>query len=181
MKNRTVIGKNESAEREHLENQTIKKQTYLNLLQYVTKFVDIESIDLDSESLLNDVKMQFLKVNRKDFPVMVKDIKIFDLVDFDLNKLERLINEYQNINIEWNSKTGKFKQIDFNIYAETEEEIKKLNESKELKEVINKHLDIMPMGLIPKQQIASAFKNMILFNHISNKYDININYIKGRI
>ena len=178
-KNRAIIGKNESAEREYLENQTIKKQTYLNLLNYILKFVDVETINFDSENLLNDVKTQFLKVNRQSFPPIVKDNKIFDLVDFDLNKLDKLINDYQRIKINWDSNTGKFEEIDFNVYAETKEEIQRLNESKELREVFNKHLQVMPMGIIPKQQIAAAFKNIVYFNHITNKYDININYIKG--
>jgi len=178
-KNRAIIGKNESAEREYLEYQTIKKQTYLNLLNYILKFVDVETINFDSETLLDDVKTQFLKVNRKSFPQIINDNKIFDLVDFDLNKLDRLINDYQRIKINWDCNTGKFEEIDFNFYAETKEELQRLNESNELKAVFNKHLEIMPMGIIPKQQIASAFKNIVYFNHITNKYDININYIKG--
>jgi len=178
-KNRAIIGKNESAEREYLENQTIKKETYLNLLNYILKFIDVETVDLDSENLLNDVKTQFLKVNRQSLPPIIKDSKIFDLVDFDLNKLDKLINDYQSIKINWDCNTGKFEKIDFNIYAETKEELQRLNESNELKAVFNKHLEILPMGIIPKQQIASAFKNIVYFNHITNKYEINVKYIKG--
>jgi len=176
-----VIGINERDEKKYLEDQRIKKESYLNLLKYITKFIDIETIDCDSETLLNDVRTQFLKVNRQSFPPIVKDAKIFELVDFDLSKLERLINTYQSIKINWDSRTGKFENRDFNIYAETKQEIERLNASNELKEVFNKHLEILPMGLLPKQQIASYFKNIVLFDYHTNRFGINVNYIKGLI
>ena len=176
-----VIGKNEREEKKYYEDQRIKKESYLNLLEYITKFVDIENIDCDSDNLLDNVKTQFLNAHRQSFPQVVKENKIFELVDFDLNRLERLINDYQSIKINWNCHTGKFENRDFNIYAETKEELQRLNETRELSEVLNKHLEIMPFGILPKQQIASYFKNIVLFDYHTNKYDINVKYIKGLI
>jgi len=176
-----VIGRQEREEKKYLEDKRIKKESYLNLLEYITKFVDIENIDCDSDNLLDDVKMQFLNAHRQSFPQLVKDNKIFELVEFDLNKLKRLINDYQNIKINWDSRTGKFEEIDFNIYAETKQEIQRLNASNELKEVLNKHLEIMPFGILPKQQLSSYFKNIVLFDYQTNRFEINVKYIKGLI
>jgi len=176
-----VIGINEREEKKYYEDQRIKKESYLNLLEYIAKFIDIETIDFESETLFNDVKTQFLKVNRQSFPQLVKDNKIFELVDFDLNKLERLINDYQSIKINWNCHTGKFEEIDFNIYAQTKEEIQRLNETKELSEVLNKHLNILPFGILPKQQLSSYFKNIVLFDYQTNRFEINVKYIKNEL
>jgi len=176
-----VIGINDREEKKHFEDQRIKKESYLNLLEYITKFIDIETIDFESETLLHDVKTQFLKVNRNALPQIINDNKIFELVDFDLNKLDKLINDYQRIKINWDSRTGKFENRDFNIYAQTKEEIQRLNETKVLSEVLNKHLNILPFGILPKQQLSSYFKNIVLFDYQTNRFEINVKYIKNEL
>lgn len=161
-----------------------KKNAFNELILYVEQFIPIEHINdfLDGENLdpvffLKTFSDKFLTKYINSFPPISIN-KMFELMNFDVEKLNVKITLINSIEIDVNFNTGEAVNVPvWEIYTETPAQNKKykalstiLNGVDELKE---QGLTVYPAG------ICQAFSGAVLFDFRANKLKVNSNFILG--
>lgn len=180
MQNRIKIGTDETAQRVH-ESQSNDKLVILNnaLLEFarLTDNFGINPVEFESDFIQYTIN-HFKRINAKASTLGIPDLEFCRMFGIDLTIMNGLQIDYLNSNgsIIFKDKGFGIESFDFGIYADTPSQIERLNDSKELIELLKK--------LHSKYFIGSHYIQKIpigLFYMQDNKADIvpNINFIKN--
>lgn len=181
MKKEKIVIVELAEERKQFEQKVLTKSQHLRALNgFMNEFV---SIDAEECFKSNNIREYFIKQldNKysKDFPPYVSLDKVLDLVGVSMEKFDFMLKKYNEIEIEnYDPINQQAKIPNFNIYAETPEQIARYNESFSVVEVLKKVNDNISNGVMARQQIAQLIP-IISYNHFKNEFHINVKYILG--
>ena len=99
-------------------------------------------------------------------------LKLVELMQIDISELIRLADGYEGL-----KHITKPKKDDFTDYAENEDEIKRLEYSKEYILLINRFEKDFGR-VFPREAMLSHSPQCVYFNHYLNTYEPNTNFIK---
>ena len=177
MKNNLKIGIDKVAEASYNNRVEDKKQSFNALLEHIKHFVSIDEIDFTTSDLTSEITIKVLENYRDQFPKIVKDEKILDLIGFQSHKVLSLVERFKAIDVEFDTKTKECPEVDFGIYTKNKEQVNKWHDLVHLSDEVNRNLKTISQGLIPRQNLASLLGNVILYDHIEHRYRPNIKYI----
>jgi hypothetical protein len=171
------IGVDKVAEASYNNRVEDKKQSFNALLDHIKHFVSIDEIDFTTSDLTSEITIKVLDNYREQFPVILKDEKILDLLDFKHHKVSALVERFKSIDVEFDTKTKECPKVDFGIYTRNKDQVNKWHDLVHLSDEVNRNLKTISQGLIPRQQLASLLGSVILYDHIEHRYRPNIQYI----
>lgn len=177
MKNSLKIGVDKVAEANYNNRVEDKKQSFNALLDHVKQFIQLEEIDFNSEDLTSEITIKVLENYRSEFPKIVKDEKILDLIGFQNHKVSALVERFKSIDVEFDTTTKESPKVDFGIYTRNKDQVNKWHDLVHLSDEVNRNLKTISQGLIPRQQLASLLGGVILYDHTEHRYRPNIKYI----
>ena len=177
MKGMLKIGVDKVAEANYNNRIEDKKQSFNELLEHIKHFVSIDEIDFSTEDLTSEITIKVLDNYRDQFPVILKDEKILDLLDFQHHKVSALVERFKAIDVKFDYKTKESPKVDFGIYTKNKEQVNKWHDLVHLSDEVNRNLKTISQGLIQRQQLASLLGGVILYDHIEHRYRPNIKYI----
>ena len=156
---------------------TRKKELFNEAKTYCEKYLPMQDLKKFNESFTEYFKKSFIKKYRSQFPSIVTDLKMFDLSDVQLSKIEFLEQKYKDIHVEdFDFIQGKGKFIDFGTYATEPDQIERYYSTISLIQHLNNLKEHFEQGTIIKQHIAKAIR-VISFDHLSNNFKVNVNYV----
>jgi hypothetical protein len=154
-----------------------KKELFDEVKDYCERYVPMQDLKQFNESFTEYFKKSFIKKYRSQFPSIVSDLKMFEMSDVQLSKIEFYETKYKDIEVEdFDYLQGKAKFIDFGMYAETPEQIERYYSTINLILHLNNLKENFEQGTIIKQHIAKAIR-VISFDQLSNNFKVNVNYI----
>jgi len=154
-----------------------KKELFDEVKDYCERFVPIQDLAQFNESFLEYFRKSFLKKYRSSFPSIVADEKMYEMAEVSLSKIEFFEKKYKEIEVEeFDYLKGKGKFIDFGLYAETPEQIERYYETIGVIQHLNNLKGHFQQGSLIKGHIAKAIR-VISFDHLSNNFKVNVNYI----
>ena len=177
MKNNLKIGIDKVAEASYNNRVEDKKQSFNALLEHIKHFVSIDEIDFNTSDLTSEITIKVLENYRDQFPKIVKDEKILELIGLEQHKLKSLVDRFKVIDVEFNTETKEAPKVDFGIYTRNKDQVNKWHDLVHLSDEVNRNLKTISQGLIPRQNLASLLGNVILYDHIEHRYRPNIKYI----
>jgi len=171
------IGIDKVAETSYNNRVEDKKQSFNALLEHVKQFIQLEEIDFTTEDLTSEITIKVLENYREQFPKIIKDEKILDLISFQHHKVSALVERFKSIDVEFDTETKESPQVDFGIYTRNKDQVNKWHDLVHLSDEVNRNLKTISQGLIPRQQLASLLGGVILYDHIEQRFRPNIQYI----
>lgn len=172
------IGFNEKAETQYLNNLQDKRSALQSLADYTLEFVE----DIDLKALYEapyEYSTQIVANKFKDAYKGAKIEKIFDIIGFSSVKVERLCKEFKAVDIQINPNTLEpLEIIDFNIYAETPEQIEKYNAVKNVCDAVKILIQYAPN--IHKGDLIYALRGAIMPDYANNHVQANIGFILNK-
>jgi hypothetical protein len=171
------IGIDKVAETSYNNRVEDKKQSFNALLDHIKHFVSIDEIDFTTEDLTSEITIKVLDNYREQFPKILKQEKILDLIDFQFHKVSALVERFKSIDVEFDTKTKESPKVDFGIYTRNKDQVNKWHDLVHLADEVNRNLKTISPGLIPRQQLASLLGGVILYDHTEHRYRPNIKYI----
>jgi hypothetical protein len=134
---KVIIGRNTLGEMEYTQRANRKEQLFKNLVEYISKWIEPNYIDLDADGM-KYFESVFYKKYSDSFPPTVSLSTMFNLSDVDVTKIQILLRQYNSLNIEgWDVEKMSAPEIDFNFYATNEDEIERYELSKALCDAVN--------------------------------------------
>jgi hypothetical protein len=169
------IGFNDKAEAQYLNDLQAKQIAFQTLADYLLEYV--ENIDVNA---LYDAPLEYsihIVVDKfKDAYKGAKVEKIFDIIGFNSAKVERLCKEFQAVDIEIDPNTLEATAVaDFNIYAETSEQIEKYNAVQDVCNSIKVLMKYAPN--IHKGDLIIALRGAVVPDYANNHIQQNIKFI----
>jgi hypothetical protein len=132
-----IIGRNTLGEMEYNQRANRKEQLFKNLVEYISKWIEPNYIDLDADGM-KYFESVFYKKFSDSFPPTVSLSTMFNLSDVDVTKIQILLRQYNSLNIEgWDVEKLSAPDIDFNFYATNEDQVKRYELSKALCDAVN--------------------------------------------
>ena len=173
-----TIGFNDKAEAQYLNNLQAKQVAFQTLVDYLLEYV--ENIDV---SALYDAPLEYsiqiVGDKFKDAYKGAKIEKIFDIIGFNSTKVERLCKEFLSVDIEIDPITLEATaSADFNIYAETAEQIEKYNAVQNVCSSIKVLMKYAPN--IHKGDLIIALRGAVVPDYANNHIQQNINFILNK-
>ena len=161
------IGYNENEELEYNSNIENKKLAFNSCFEYCSKFLVIEN----KIEFAKDFKGYFLKAWEQkysnSFPPIVSILKQLELSDCQGSIIEAYQTQYLNIAIDFDAETQKAKDIDFNIYAETPEQIERFKACQSLIEAIE---NLQSTGAnIMYGSLCQSMQSVLTIDYSTNK------------
>lgn len=136
MKNK-IIGFNALGQMEYTQRVNRKTQLFISLVEYISKWIEPEYINLDAEGM-KYFETVFYKKYADAFPPTVSLSTMFNLSDVDVTKIQSLLRQYNSLNIEgWDVEKLSAPEIDFNYYATNEDELKRYELAQALCDAVN--------------------------------------------
>jgi hypothetical protein len=161
------IGFRDNEEIEYKSNIESKKLAFNSCFEYCNRFLVIE----DKIEFAKDFKEYFLNAWEQkysnSFPPIVSVLKQLELSDCQLHIIEAYQKQYENIAIDFNPSTQKAKDKDFNIYAETPEQIERFNACQSVIEAIEK---LQKSGAnVLYGSLCQSMQNVLTIDYSTNK------------
>jgi len=154
-----------------------KKELFDEIKDYCDRYVPIQDLKQFNESFLEYFRKSFIKKYRSSFPSIVSDNKMFEMSDVQLHKIEFFEQKYKDIEVEdFDFIKGKAKFIDFGVYATEPDQIERYYSTISLIQHLNNLKEHFEQGTIIKQHLAKAIR-VISFDHLSNNFKVNVNYV----
>ena len=170
------IGYKKQEARTHLVDSNRKIKALNALYEYCEQFISIK----DKQAFSKDFYNSFLKgiedKHRNEFPPAVRLEMILKLLEVDTDKLKKLISEVTTIRVDVNNKTLEPLNKDFNVYAETPQEIERYNDALKVCEGLHVLQDKgfkMQWG-----NIINATNRIVWYNHEKNRLEPHEQYVK---
>ena len=169
------LGFNEKAETQYLNDLQAKQIALQTLVDYLLEYV--EEIDVNAlYKAPNEYSIEIVANKFKEAYKGAKIEKIFDIIGFNTTKVERLCNEFKAVDIQINANTLEpLETIDFNIYAETDEQIKRYEAVKNICEAV-KQINDMPIHF---GSLIQAMRGLILADYQNQSIQPNLTYVLG--
>ena len=171
------IGYNKEQEASYNNVVESKKNAFTNLLDHVKQFIQLDEIDFNSEDLNNEISSKVLANYRSEFPSIVTDAKILDLIGFEYHKLQSLTERFKNIQVDFDVISQECPKVDFGIYTRNKDQVNKWFDLVHLSDEINKNIDSVSVGLIPRHQLCALLGNTIIYDHTEQRFKPNVTYI----
>lgn len=169
------IGFSDQAETQYLNNLQAKQIAFQSLADYTLEYVE----DIDLNALYKapyEYSIQIVANKFKDAYKSAKIEKIFDIIGFSVMKVERLSKELSSIDIQINANTLEpLETVDFNIYAETAEQIEKYKAVKNVCDAVKILIQYAPN--IHKGDLINALRGAIIPDYANNHVQANIGFI----
>ena len=169
------IGFNEKAETQYLNDLQAKQIALQTLADYLLEYV--EEIDVNAlYKAPNEYSIEIVANKFKEAYKGAKIEKIFDIIGFNTTKVERLCNEFKAVDIQINANTLEpLETVDFNIYAETDEQIEKYNAVQNVCDSIKVLMKYAPN--IHKGELINALRGAVVPDYTNNHIQKNIGFI----
>lgn len=171
------IGVDKVAQASYENRVKDKKQSFNALLEHIKHFVSTDDIDFTTSDLTSEITIKVLDNYRDQFPVILKDEKILDLLDFQHHKVLSLVERFKSIDVEFDTKTKECPNKDFSIYTQNQAQVDEWFIVSSLVDELNKNLNRISQGLINRQQLSSLIGNVTFYDAVENRFKANIRYI----
>ena len=172
---KVIIDFNYQAEQTFKIEIEAKINAFKTLLSQLEHFVDT----IDLEALYNNPEAYSKEAIIKEYADSYKRIqhnKLFDLIGFNLIELKKQSDIFKSIGHHFNSKTLEYTTPDFNIYAQTQEQIERynaVNKAIEALTELKRHSNIHAGTLI------QAMNGAVIPNYKTMFVQVNTNFILG--
>jgi len=179
MKKEKIVIVELAEERKQFENKVLSKSQHLRALNgFMNEFVTIDAEDCFKSNNIREYYIQQLDNKySKDFPPYVSLDKVLDLVGVSMEKFDFMLKKYAEIEIENYDPILQQAPIpDFNIYAETPEQIARYYESDAVVKALNKVDSKIVQGILGRTQLAQMLR-VITYDHHKQQITINKEYI----
>jgi hypothetical protein len=154
-----------------------KKSLFDEAKTYCEVYLPMQDLKQFNESFTEYFKKSFIKKYRSQFPKIVSDLKMLEMSDVQLSKIEFLEAKYKEIEVEeFDFIQGKAKFIDFGLYATEPDQIERYYQTISLIQHLNNLKEYIEQGTIVKMHIAKAIR-VIGYDQTSNTFKVNVNYI----
>ena len=172
MKKKVKIDFDANAEKTFKTEIENKINAFKKLLSNLEQFVDV--IDLDA--LYSNPEAYCKEAIIKEYADSYKRIqheKLFDLIGFSLIDLKKQSDIFNSIGHQFNSKTLEYTNPDFNVYAETQEQIERYNTVNKAIEALSELRQLTPIhaGMLIQalgRTVKPDYKNS--FIQLSTRY-----------
>ena len=171
------IGFDKNAEMSYYNLTSSKQIAFTELVNHVKQFIKIDKIDFEAKDLSTEIVLKVLNSYKGQFPKIVKDEKILELIGLEKHKLKSLVDRFNSLEVEFDVKTEESPEVDFSIYAKNTRQAEEFFNISSLVDEANKHLDKVSVGLIPRQQICNLFGGILMYDSTEHKFKPNIRYI----
>lgn len=171
------IGYDVHQEQRYNNQKEAKIRAFDELLEYVKEYIKESEIDFNTNNLKSEIINKILGVYKSQFPKIVSDEKVLELIGFVNSKLSALVDRFESIDIEFNTKTKQTKAIDFTIYAQNNVQAEKYIQFKRLADELNVNQNYMFPGLVMKQQLCEIINKVVFFNYSKDCFEPNLEYI----
>ena len=171
------IGVDKVAQSSYENRVKDKKQSFNALLEHIKHFVSVDEIDFTTSDLTSEITIKVLENYRDQFPTILKDEKILDLLDFQLHKVSALVERFKSIDVEFDTKTKECPNKDFSIYTQNQAQVDEWFNVSSLVDELNKNLNRISQGLIPRNQLSSLIGNVTFYDAVENRFKANIRHI----
>jgi hypothetical protein len=171
------IGVDKVAQASYENRVKDKKQSFNALLEHIKHFVSIDEIDFTTSDLTSEITIKVLDNYREQFPTILKDEKILDLLDFQHHKVSALVQRFKSIDVEFDVNTKESPDKDFSIYTQNQAQVDEWFIVSSLVDELNKNLNRISQGLINRQQLSSLIGNVTFYDAVENRFKANIRYI----
>lgn len=172
------IGYSTETEKTYLTNLKTKQIAFQSLADYVLEYVEEINVN-ELYKTPSDYAIEIVLNKFKDAYKGAKNEKIFDIIDFSVMKVERLSKELSSIDIQINPNTlNAIDEIDFNIYAETSEQIEKYKAVKNVCDAVKILIQYAPN--IHKGDLINALRGAIIPDYANNHVQANISFILNK-
>lgn len=171
------IGYNKEQEASYNSLVESKKNAFTNLLDHVKQFIQLDEIDFNSEDLNNEIISKVLNKHSSSFPSIVTDAKILDLIGFEYHKLQSLTERFKNIQVDFDVISQECPTKDFGIYTQNKEQVNKWHDLVHLADEVNRNLETISQGIIPRNQLSALLGNVIIYDHTQQRFKPNVTYI----
>lgn len=154
-----------------------KKELFDEAKKYCEVYLPMQDLKQFNESFTEYFKKSFIKKYRSQFPKIVSDLKMLEMSDVQLSKIEFLEAKYKEIQLEeFDYLQGKAKFIDFGTYATQSDQLERYYSTINLIQHLNNLKEYMEQGTIVKMHIAKAIR-VVGYDQLSNNFKVNVNYI----
>ena len=154
-----------------------KKNAYNNLLDHVKQFIQLDEIDFTTEDLNNEIISKVLNKHSSSFPSILKSEKVLELLDFSVHKLQALTERFKSIQVDFDVISQECPTKDFGIYTQNKEQVNKWFQIVNLADEVNRNLETISQGIIPRNQLSVLLGNVIIYDHTEHRFKPNIKYI----
>ena len=149
-----------------------KINAFQSLLTYVGQFVTIDNRTAFYDNPKGEFERLFKARTRKYNEIPLS--KVYELFGVDIQRIESLSNELRENPVNISPETLEAEEIDFGIYAETEEEQKLLETAKAWLLLVE---NTIPIHTIKPDLFALASNGLIIWS--GSQFEVNSNTIKG--
>ena len=154
-----------------------KKELFDEIKKYCETYLPMQDLKQFNKSFTEYFKKSFIKKYRSQFPSIVTDLKMFEMSDVQLSKIEFYETKYKEIELEdFDFVQGKAKFIDFGVYATEPDQLERYYQTINLIQHLNNQKEQMEQGTIVKMHIAKAIR-VVGYDQLSNNFKVNVNYI----
>jgi hypothetical protein len=175
-----VIGKHEAEQKNYLQNVEDKTKSFKTLFDYLATFVPIDNIESFEGKINDEFYSRCYDKYHVLFPTLTLP-KILELHSCQIHKVDALIQSFESIALEWDFAKNQplAAAPDFNIYANTENEIKLFTYLSELIKVQEK---VKSLGIqFNPAPFIQSFPFAMYYDFITNEIKPNTSFIKGTI
>ena len=171
------IGVDKVAQSSYENRVKDKKQSFNALIEHVKQFISTDDIDFTIEDLNREIISKVLDKHSSSFPSILKPEKVLELLDFSVHKCQALVTRYKSIDVEFDTKTKECPNKDFSIYTQNQAQVDEWFNVSSLVDELNKNLNRISKGLIPRNQLSSLIGNVTFYDAVENRFKANIRYI----
>lgn len=165
----------------HLERynkkEEVKAQLKTELLNIVGDKYEVEDDKLFKDPigyLYECIEHRYKKQN----VMLLSGFKLAELMQIDIDAFRVLAYKFNN---DHKAPINEPNVEDYTVYAETEDEIKRLEYCESLIQLYEEFEDEYGGRVIPRQAIISLTPQVIFFNYTNNTFEPNIHFIKPEI
>jgi hypothetical protein len=154
-----------------------KNQCLESLIHYMNNYIEVDERELFDNGMSVYFIKQLTEKYKKDFPPYVIMEKVFELVGVSFEKFNQLLEKYNSYEIEkYNPLLRTAIKPDFNIYAESKEQIERYNNTIGLVAELNKLNNEIAPGTMLRGQISNLLR-IIKYNPVKNVFEIHSDYV----
>jgi Fe-S oxidoreductase len=176
---KTIIGYDYENEISFKTSIEAKKNAFKQLSDYCSTFLTIQDLNAFSINPTGYFKESFLEQTEGDFSPLVPYESKLNLCNISLSKIQRLEAEFLEIEIKnFDVVSGASTEVDFNIYATNESQVKTYEKTKKLVDVLN---ELRKEYTIYAGQVVPGCSNIISFDFRTNQFIPNLAFIQSTI
>ena len=174
---KVIIGYSTHEAAEHTKQFEAKKKAFNDCLNYCNTFLTIEDLEAFSKDMKANFLNQWEVKHSASFPPMVGILKQLEFSEVQLHVIEAYQTLFESIDLEFNPNTQEQKAIDFNIYAETPEQIERFASCTELIKAIER---LQSSGAnILYGSLCQSMQNVLTIDYSTNKLTPVNGFIKN--